>query len=121
MKISEYQKIYLFKPGTHYKCRRCKSEREVIGDTYVCLEDEMKDIAVDGSEARYVVWRCRLCGGLQNRGWNKPVDFTYGQGQEEYVEPQDVDFSKHYEMQKNQKELESKMRREGRLLTPPER
>lgn len=119
MRITEYSKIYLFKPGTHYKCRRCRSTDKVPGDTYVAREKEMTDIAVDGTEARYVVWRCRLCGQLQNRGWNKPVDFTYGKGQDEYVEPEAIDMTAHYEQKMREMEMEQRRLKNRSVLTRP--
>jgi len=77
----------------------------------------MKDIAVDGTEARYVVWRCRKCGQLQNRGWNKPVDFTYGEGHDDFVEPEAIDLTKIAEARAALTEMEKNARKNRRTLT----
>lgn len=121
MRISEYKKLYLFMAETYYKCRRCKSAEPIQGDTFVAREKHMIETSIDGKEARYVVWRCRKCGQFQKRGWNKPVDFTGGHGNEEFKEPEAIDFSKHYEMQMQQKELEERLRLGRTVLTPRKR
>jgi len=83
MKPIFHKNFKLWKPNTHYACRKCKIPYPVRGDTY--LYTKVSTPAVDGTQAYRVYWMGH-CGHMRMRGYTKPVDFNKNLGTPETLE-----------------------------------